>query len=303
MTLGTSSRAMAITMAGMVLSQPEIPTKASSRWPRTTSSTESAIQSRLISDAFMPSVPIAMPSVTEIVLNSIGVPPAARMPSFTLSAGLRGLELQGVSSIQQWATPTSGRERSSSVNPTARKYVRAAARSAPSRRTRLLWRGSNGMVSLLLGRTLRDEEGDATPLDHLAPLIEHLVGLDDQATVAHVPGLQGPRAQGDRVAHAEGREHLPLDGEERLHGERRAGHAPAESGGETQRQQRGHRAGIIPRVSGHPAVEAHVGLGDGDGRCLAVPAGHHVLEVRPLSRHGAPPSARSRPPARPRRAD
>ena len=34
----------------------------------------------------MPSVPIAMPSVTETVLYSIGVPPAARMPSFTFSA-------------------------------------------------------------------------------------------------------------------------------------------------------------------------------------------------------------------------
>jgi hypothetical protein len=45
--------------------------------------------SRLISEAFMPSVPIAMPSVTLIVLNSIGVPPAARMPSFTFSASFR----------------------------------------------------------------------------------------------------------------------------------------------------------------------------------------------------------------------
>ena len=32
--------------------------------------------SRLMSDAFMPSVPIVMPSEIETVLNSIGVPPA-----------------------------------------------------------------------------------------------------------------------------------------------------------------------------------------------------------------------------------
>src|SRR6185503_1882973 len=145
MTLGRLSRAMAITMAGIVLSQPESVTRPSSRWPRVTSSTESAIQSRLISEAFMPSVPMAMPSVTEIVLNSIGVPPLARMPSATFWVSLRWLELQGVSSMQQWATPTSGRARSSSVKPTARKYERAAARSGPSSRTRLLWRGSNGM--------------------------------------------------------------------------------------------------------------------------------------------------------------
>ena len=32
----------------------------------------------------MPSVPIVTPSLMAIVLNSIGVPPAARTPSFTL---------------------------------------------------------------------------------------------------------------------------------------------------------------------------------------------------------------------------
>src|SRR2546425_8421323 len=101
MTEGRSSRAIAMTMAGIVLSQPESVTRPSSRWPRVTSSTESAIQSRLMSEAFMPSVPIAMPSVTEIVLNSIGVPPAARTPSATFWASLRWLALHGVSSIQQ----------------------------------------------------------------------------------------------------------------------------------------------------------------------------------------------------------
>ena len=39
----------------------------------------------------MPSVPIDTPSLTEIVLNSIGVPPAARMPSLTNSARRRWL--------------------------------------------------------------------------------------------------------------------------------------------------------------------------------------------------------------------
>jgi hypothetical protein len=96
---------------------------------------ESATISRLTSDAFMPSVPIAIPSVTEIVLNSIGVPPASRMPRFTSSASLRWFQLHGVISIQQWATPTRGFVRSSSVKPIALKKVRAAARSAPSRST------------------------------------------------------------------------------------------------------------------------------------------------------------------------
>ena len=77
--------------------------------------------SRLMSEAFIPSVPIEMPSVTDTVLNSMGVPPAARMPSFTFSASFLWFQLHGVISIQQCATPMSGRVRSSSVNPTALK--------------------------------------------------------------------------------------------------------------------------------------------------------------------------------------
>ena len=39
-----------------------------------------------MSDARMPVVPIETPSETEIVLNSIGVPPVSRMPSLTACA-------------------------------------------------------------------------------------------------------------------------------------------------------------------------------------------------------------------------
>src|SRR5215475_12329377 len=48
--------------------------------------------------------------------------------------------------IQLWATPIWGRDRSSSVNPTAFIMARAGARSGPSRRTRLFERGSAAMV-------------------------------------------------------------------------------------------------------------------------------------------------------------
>ena len=47
--------------------------------------------SRETSDAFMPSVPMETPSETAMVLNSIGVPPAARMPSLTFTARSRWL--------------------------------------------------------------------------------------------------------------------------------------------------------------------------------------------------------------------
>ncbi len=88
--------------------------------------------SRLMRLAFMPSVPIDTPSLIEIVPNSIGVPPAARMPSFTNSASRRWLRLQGMVSIHVVATPMIGWARSSSVKPTALSIARAAARSGPS---------------------------------------------------------------------------------------------------------------------------------------------------------------------------
>ena len=71
---------------GMVLSQPTRATMASNMWPRPTSSMESATTSRLIREAFIPSVPIVTPSEMAMVLSSIGVPPAARTPAFTFSA-------------------------------------------------------------------------------------------------------------------------------------------------------------------------------------------------------------------------
>jgi hypothetical protein len=76
-------------MAGMVLSQPEMVTSPSNMWLRATSSTESATTSRLMSEPFMPSVPMVMPSVMETVFTSMGVPPAARTPCMTFSASFR----------------------------------------------------------------------------------------------------------------------------------------------------------------------------------------------------------------------
>ena len=75
----------------------------------------SATSSRETSEAFIPSVPIAMPSETAIVLHSTGVPPASRMPSFTHSAIRRRCTVQGMISIQLCETPMSGRVKSASV--------------------------------------------------------------------------------------------------------------------------------------------------------------------------------------------
>ena len=80
-----------MTAAGIVLSQPTRQTRPSKSWARATSSIESATTSRLTSEPFIPSVPIVTPSETATVLNSIGVPPAARTPFFTDSASRRWL--------------------------------------------------------------------------------------------------------------------------------------------------------------------------------------------------------------------
>jgi len=63
------------------LSQPTRTISPSRRLAARDKLIESAITSRLISEARIPSVPIVMPSEMETVLNSRGVPPAARMPS------------------------------------------------------------------------------------------------------------------------------------------------------------------------------------------------------------------------------
>ena len=67
-------RSSAMAAPGIVLSQATSATMPSNMCPRATSSMESAITSRLTSEAFMPSVPMVMPSLMAMVLYSIGVP-------------------------------------------------------------------------------------------------------------------------------------------------------------------------------------------------------------------------------------
>src|SRR6476469_2579577 len=178
--------------AGIVLSQPTRQTSPSNRCPRATISIESAITSRLTSDARMPSVPIETPSDTDTVLNSIGVPPAARMPAFTRCASSRWLKLQGMVSIHVVETPMIGRARSSSVKPMPFSIARAAARSGPSVRA-ALWRfaGSDGRsYGLLNGVYDLDPPGLAGREQRVRV---DLVGIPDQVLC----GVVGRRAEHD----------------------------------------------------------------------------------------------------------
>ena len=103
-----------MTVPGIVLSQPLRGMTASKKWPRATSSIESAMTSRDTSEVFMPVVPIVMPSEIAMVLSSIGVPPASRIPSLTLAASARRWKVHGIVSIHVEATPLIGLESASS---------------------------------------------------------------------------------------------------------------------------------------------------------------------------------------------
>ncbi len=113
------------------MSQPAMATTASNMWASTTSSIESAISSRLTSEARIPGVPIVIPSEIAIVLSSIGVPPAARIPSLTFAPSARRWKLHGIVSIHVLATAMIGFASASSSNPMPFRYARAAARSGP----------------------------------------------------------------------------------------------------------------------------------------------------------------------------
>ena len=92
-------------------------------------------------------MPIVIPSEIATVLNSMGVPPAARTPALTCSARPRRWKLQGIASIQVLAIPIVGRDSASSSKPIPFMYARAAARSGPSNTAAERGRGSAVAVS------------------------------------------------------------------------------------------------------------------------------------------------------------
>ena len=134
---GRSSRIIAIIIPGRVLSQPAIVIRASMRSAWTTSSTESAIQSREGREARIPSVPIAIPSETEIVWKTSGSTRSDRSSSAAATASSSRCMLQGVTLFQVAATPACGNCRSSVVQPIARSIERAAAWAGPPVTSRL----------------------------------------------------------------------------------------------------------------------------------------------------------------------
>ena len=84
----------------------------------------------------MPSWFMLMPSDTEMVANSRGVPPASEIPALAASTWKSWVMLHGVCSPFMLTTPIIGLASASSSSPIARMKARCGARSRPSVVTR-----------------------------------------------------------------------------------------------------------------------------------------------------------------------
>ncbi len=128
---GTLIRAIAITPAGMFLSQPPTTSTPSMHCPFTEVSIASAITSRETSEYFMPSVPMPIPSVTVGMPKTCGIAPAFLIAAVARSTSGWMPALQGFIVLWPLATPTIGLSKSPSPNPTARSIARFGERAIP----------------------------------------------------------------------------------------------------------------------------------------------------------------------------
>lgn len=101
----------------MILSQLEMHTSASAQWALTMYSTESAMMSRLGSEYSMPSWPMAMPSSTAMVLNSLATPPAASISRATSWPRSLRWTWPGTNCVKELAMAMMGLSKSPSFMP------------------------------------------------------------------------------------------------------------------------------------------------------------------------------------------
>ncbi|MNT53350.1 hypothetical protein D3C72_1904350 [compost metagenome] len=125
-------RMAAISMPGVILSQLEMHTMASAQCALTMYSTESAMTSRLGSEYSMPSWPMAMPSSTAMVLNSLATPPAASISRATSWPRSFRCTWPGTNWVNELTTAMIGLEKSPSFMPVARHSERAPAILRPA---------------------------------------------------------------------------------------------------------------------------------------------------------------------------
>src|SRR5208283_3635794 len=128
---GMFSRMAAISMPGVILSQLEMQTMASAQWALTMYSTESAISSREGREYSMPEWPMAMPSSTAMVLNSLATPPAASISRATSWPRSFRCTWPGTNWVKLLTTAMIGLPKSPSFMPVARHRPRAPAMLRP----------------------------------------------------------------------------------------------------------------------------------------------------------------------------
>jgi hypothetical protein len=130
-TVGMLRRKLAISMPGVILSQLEMHTMASAQCAFTMYSTLSAISSRLGSEYSMPPWPMAMPSSTAMVLNSLATPPAASISRATSWPRSFRCTWPGTNWVKELTTAMIGLPKSLSFMPVARHRARAPAMLRP----------------------------------------------------------------------------------------------------------------------------------------------------------------------------
>ena len=116
---GKFKRAAAINIPGTTLSQLGMNTIASNGVAIAEASMESAIILRVTKEYFIPMWFIANPSQIPMVLNSIGIPPASRIPSFTDCTRFFKCTWPGIISLKELAIPIIGFPISSLMKPNA----------------------------------------------------------------------------------------------------------------------------------------------------------------------------------------
>ena len=121
----------AFSIPGVILSQLEIHTMASAQCALTMYSTESEMMSREGRLYSMPSWPMAMPSSTAMVLNSLATPPAASISLATSCPRSLRCTWPGTNWVKELTTAMMGFWKSSSFIPVARHRARAPAMLRP----------------------------------------------------------------------------------------------------------------------------------------------------------------------------
>jgi len=141
----------------------------------------------------MPPWPIAMPSSTAIVLNSLATPPAATTDSATISPTLRRCTWPGTNWVKEFATATIGLPKSDSVIPVARHSARAPAMFRPCVEVRDRSAG-HGRLLAYRPSLPRDTRWGFSHLVRGADQVSH--GLGRVAQVGRLPGEGVVRSAG-----------------------------------------------------------------------------------------------------------